>query len=486
MQIKVQAFLIDNPNQIIIYYRDPPDSLVRLGKKSHTLGIFLVFSDRSPHFCSPALPYSGGSLRVLILNFTGSLLLISRDSSSAIAMGSIIKLPSSESPDLYLSQPTPEECVQIRTDTAASWKDSLTIPLYIAEAQYLSTVPLAKDGGMTMWVLVDKRMPPNQRQVFCSCESFVKRSLTSDESGNIKEGLIHGVASVFCPLEIRRRGYGTRHMKELAKVLHEWQSEYGKSIGSVLYSDIGKKYYARMGWLPNPRNGHFIFPPVKMESLAPARLILESELEALCLRDEAIVYRAMATPSIARKRVVILPDLDHMLWHIRKEDFATNHIFGKTPQAKGAIAGSPGKQVWAVWVHRYYGHLDHPDEEEEEEEEGGNVLYILRLVVEGDDTANKPHEGQLPPSADAHGEQAVAFKAVLHAAQAEAAEWRLDYVKLWEPSPLVQSFVGQSGLEATWVERQEISIASTLWFREDGDAVDEAPVWVNNEYYAWC
>lgn len=29
-------------------------------------------------------------------------------------------------------------------------------------------------------------------------------------------------------------------MKELAKALRGWQSEYGKSLGSVLYSDIGR------------------------------------------------------------------------------------------------------------------------------------------------------------------------------------------------------------------------------------------------------
>ncbi len=271
-------------------------------------------------------------------------------------------------------------------------------------------------------------------------------------------------------------------MKELAKVLKGWQSEYGKNIGSVLYSDIGKEYYAGPGWLPNPRNAHFVLPPARIEKPVTAQLVPESELEALCHRDEVMIRKAMATPSMARKRVVILPDLDHMLWHIRKEDFATKYIFGKKPQAKGAIAGSPGKQVWAIWVHRYYGHPNHPDEAEGD---GGNVLYILRLVVEGDDTANKPYEGQSPPIA-AYVEQAAALQAVLQAAQAEAAEWHLDEVNLWEPSPLVQNILGQSGLDTTWVERQEASIACAQWVSEDDDAAGEVPAWVNNEHYAWC
>lgn len=398
-------------------------------------------------------------------------------------MGSIGGPPSSDSPHLHLTQPTPDECTQVWASTAASWKDSLTIPLYVVEAEYLTTVPLAKDGGMTTWVLVDKNLPPDQRQVLCSCETFRKRSLTSDREGHVEEGLVHGIASVFCPPELRGRGYGTRHMKELAKALNGWQSEHGKTIGSVLYSDIGKEYYAGTGWLPNPRNGHFVLQPVKMEKPAMAQLVPESELEALCLQDEGMVRKGMATPSTARKRVVILPDLDHMLWHIRKEDFATDHIFGKRSQAKGAIAGSPGKRVWAVWVHRYYQHPDHPDEAEEGDE---NVLYILRLVVEGDDTANRPHEDQLAVPTEAYAEQAAALKAVLQAAQAEAAAWRLDEVDLWEPSPLVRSLLGESGLDFAWVERQEASIACAQWVSEEGDAVGEAPTWVNNEHYAWC
>lgn len=192
-------------------------------------------------------------------------------------------------------------------------------------------------------------------------------------------------------------------------------------------------------------------------------------------------------PSTARKRVVILPDLDHMLWHIRKEDFATNHIFGKTAVAKGAIAGSPGKQVWAIWVRRYYGHPDHIDEHEEEKN-GGNVLYVLRLVVEGDETANIHHnKSQSPPPKEAYVEQTAAIKAVLRVAQAEAAEWRLNQVRLCEPPPLARSLLEQSSIDADCVERHGRSIAGALWFTGGGDdeVAEVTAVWVNNEYYAW-
>lgn len=201
-------------------------------------------------------------------------------------------------------------------------------------------------------------------------------------------------------------------MKELARVLRGWQSEHGKkSIGSILYSDIGSNYYARLGWLPNPKNGHLVFPPVKMEN-STAQPVLEAGLENLCLRDEAMVHKAMTmpSPSTTQTRVMILPGLDYMLWHIRKEDFAADRIFGKKAEVKGAMAGSPGKQVWAIWVRRYYGHPGNHPVENEEKKDGGNVLYTLRIVMEDDETANKPHdESQSPPPTDAYEEQTAAL-----------------------------------------------------------------------------
>lgn len=414
------------------------------------------------------------------------------------------RLPSSQSPDLCLRQPTSEECRQIWASTAESWKDALTTALYITEAEYLSTVPLTENGGMTTWVLVDRNQPPNQRHILGSCETFRKQCLVSDEEGRVEEGVIHGVASVFCPPKIRRRGYGTRLMEELAKVLRGWQSDHGKSVGSILYSDIGKEFYARTGWAANPQNGHYIIPTVNTDATEPPpgglHLISESEIGPLCQKDERMIYEALEMPSTtARKRVVVVPDLDHMLWHIRKEDFATRYMFGETPEAKGAMAGTPGKQVWAIWTHRFYEPLDPKNPEtsshqsrqfdEHAEDDGGNPLYILRLVVEGDETANKPFEGQARPYSKAYAEQESALRTVLLAARAEAAKWSLDHVALWNPSPLVHNFIRRSDLGATWVERQKLAIASTLWFEGGGDGdgdQDANPVLINNEHYAWC
>ncbi|KAJ4012297.1 hypothetical protein NW752_007971 [Fusarium irregulare] len=91
---------------------------------------------------------------------------------------------------------------------------------------------------------------------------------------------------------------------------------------------------------------------------------------------------AMGMPS-EKRRFIIVPNVEHMLFLIKKGDLATKSLFDHIPKAKGCIAGSPGRQVWAIWYHRYYGHPDSTD--------ASNVLHIMRLVVEGDDTRGWPN-----------------------------------------------------------------------------------------------
>lgn len=407
-------------------------------------------------------------------------------------------LPPSTSPHLHLAHPTPEELVHISTNTFASWHDTLPLPAYLAESLYLSTVPLAKDNGLTTWILVDKRLPPNARPILSSCESYRKHALTSDaDGGNVSDAIVHGVASVFCAPPYRRRGYAARLMKELARVLRDWQTaedqQQIKCVGSILYSDIGKTFYANLGWAPHPRNTHAAFAPQQgIPKPTLTKAIAEEDLAALCEQDEAMVRKAMARPAAlpddVKMRVTIVPDCDHMLWHIAKEAFATERLFGKVPRAKGAIAGgAPGRRVWAIWTHRYYSHPDAVAAASPENNDD-NVLYILRLVVEGDESADgivEADQKEKEEEEEREEEQDRSLKAVLQAAQAEAAEWRLDRVVTWNPSPLVRRMIMQSGLEHAVVEREEDAIASGLWYDENGGA-GPAPLWINNEHYAWC
>ena len=387
--------------------------------------------------------------------------------------------PPSNSPQLVLRHPTDGECRTISTNTSAEWKDSLSLAQYLEEGQFLATVPLARDGGMTTWILVHQDQAPNERRILCSCESFSKRSLTSNASGSVSENIVHGVASVFSPNEYRGRGYAARMMRELARTLYTWQAEGQQCVGSTLYSDIGKEYYAKLGWLPNSTNSHIELQPSVIAWPSLATPVTEDELGALCKRDEKLVRSRMSIPTEeAKTRFTIIPDVDHVLWHISKEEFAAKHLFDRMPDSKGARAGPPGSQVCALWTHRYYSHPDAGTPQ--------NVLYILRLVVEVDETATRlSSDATKRPETVIYEQQTAYLRAILQAAQTEAKRWKLDVVKLWDPTPLVLDMLAQSGLEFDVVERENDSIASLLWYDTDGGVSDERPLWLNNEHYAW-
>ena len=388
-------------------------------------------------------------------------------------------LPDAQSPNVCLDHPTAAECYLIWGLTSLAWKDALTRSSYLEESAYLTSVPLAKDGGMTLWILVDKNLTPGQRPILCSCETFRKHTLISDTEGNVKKVILNCVASVFCNPEYRGRGYGRQMMRELAEVLQTWQTETVKCVGSVLYSDIGKTYYARLGWHALSHNTTIGFHPLVASAPLVARKVLDGDLDHLCDEDEAMIRKAMADRSKAKRTMMVLPDQDHMRWHHKKAEFACEKLFGKQPKIKGAIAGQPGNRIWVIWTHRYYG--------DPEPEFSSNTLYILRLVIEDQlalgtfslDKRDLPHE------AGQSELQVHNLKAVLQSAQSEAAEWRLPSVKIWNPTPLVLRLIERTQIKHWKEEREHEGITSLLWYGDGSDS-ENAPEFMGNEKYAWC
>ena len=323
---------------------------------------------------------------------------------------------------------------------------------------------------MTNWILTDKNLPPDQRPILCSCETFRKRAFISARDGILSEKTIHGVASVFCDPVLRLRGYGSRLMRELAEILRTFQAEKTEPVGSVLYSDIGTKYYADLGWHPFPINAHIELNPVAAPGGSRPTPLLSEDLGQLCEEDEAMIRKALNNVSSNGKmRMMLVPDLDHMLWHHKKEEFVCKKLFGKQPAIKGAIVGQPGNRMWAIWTHRFY---EHPESASSE-----NTLYILRLVIENQATATSDAE-----QADSEIEQ---MRAILQTAQAEAAEWNLHRVMMWGPTPLVLGLVERTGIQHRRIEREHEGIASLLWYGE-GSGKEDSLEWLGNEKYGWC
>jgi GNAT superfamily N-acetyltransferase len=381
-------------------------------------------------------------------------------------MSAIKSLPDRNSPDLHLDHPTSAEQTQIWTLYATIWGKALPLPQYMEECGAMLDVPLAEDGGMTSWVLVEKNDTPDRRAILSCCRTYRKRALVSRQ-GVVQEQVVYGVAAVFCDPQYRRHGYASRMMAELAKTLKYWQIKDGETCaGSILYSDIGKTFYSEIGWMPAPKNMHLEFLASRHPVHQGITSLYAKDLGDLCRDDEEISRQNMARGSDST-RLMIIPDHKHMLWHHAKEEFVFEKIYGRKPMLKGMLMGEPGNRVWAIWTHRLYS-------SPASKAASGNSLYILRLVIEREDA----------PPGEAQMEIKAKLEAIIQAAQTEATSWNLARVKIWNPSPLVEKLIEWTGIRCKKVERDRESIASLIWYGENtkGEDVD----WISNEKYAWC
>lgn len=388
-------------------------------------------------------------------------------------------LPDANSPNLHLTHPTDEEKLETWTLNSASWRGALRQPDYLEREEYLTKAPLARDGGVTHWILVDKELLPNRRPILGSCETLRKRALIS-KNGEVTDVITHGIGSVFCNPDYRGRGYASRMMRELGERLRTWQADKmtTKCAFSVLWSDIGKIYYAGHGWHPFPST-HVEFPPLTSTEKGSSATALETrDLKELCEKDEDLIRQTLKRVRDGKTHVCIIPDYENMGWHHVREDFICGKIFGKQPKIKGALIGEPGHRMWAIWTRSYYGPLVAAS---------GNTLHILRLVIEddvSDSNCSNNSEGLAYKRSQLEA-QAQKLKAILEIAQAEAAEWSLLHVELWNPTPLVQDLIEKTNSKHSIVERETDSIPSLMWYGEGSEDVDKLE-WVGNEKYGWC
>lgn len=341
---------------------------------------------------------------------------------------------------------------------ALSWRGALSHKDYLDREVYLTTVPLACEKGVSHWILVDSSLPPNNRQILASCESLRKRALVA-QNGKVTEVITHGIGSVFCNPEFRGRKYPSRMMSEIGKKVQNWQTEKYECKFSILFSDIGTKFYAGFGWKPFPST-HITIPPNASAIGNGANPLHARDLPELCAWDEASIHKQLSASKDGRIHVSIIPENDQMQWFHLREEFLCFRIFGperELPEIKGAIAGPAGSRVWAVWTRSYYGPLV---------PESGNTLHILRLVVEDETSPNNSEY----------------LKGILAIAQVEANKWVLNNVELWNPTPVVKEMVQQTGLPHSEVIRDKESIASLMWYGEESEEI----VWEGNEKFGWC
>ncbi|KAM5347975.1 hypothetical protein ACJ41O_007799 [Fusarium nematophilum] len=380
-------------------------------------------------------------------------------------MASHDNLPSVSSPSLILTNPTSSERVRIWKATHPHWGAALTIDDYISREYDNLEAPLARDGGVTSWMLTDGNLPADERPILSSCETYRKRALVSGQGGAVREGIAHGVASVFTFTECRRKGYAAKMMALLAEHLRSKQEvNEGDADFSVLWSDVGPKFYNAVGWKPF-ESTYLELPTANSESVTDKALqsLTIDDLPALADRDEKLLRNKIASAS-SKTRAAVLPDLNTLRWHLHREDFMCKNIFSRTPTTRGAIytpPEAPNARIWAVWTRSFYAGTERPEK---------NTVHVIRLVIEDESISDEV--------------LAKGIQAIAHCAQKEAKEWLCSKVEIWNPEDRVRTVTqGIQELGAKFIVRENDNLASLQWF--GNGSIDEIE-WVANEKFAWC
>jgi GNAT superfamily N-acetyltransferase len=380
-------------------------------------------------------------------------------------------LPSSSSPTIILTNPTPQERIRTWTYSQPEWGNSLTVPEYLEREEYLLSIPLARNGGITNWILTDSAAPINsnaERPVLASCETLRKRALVRGQDGVLRDALAYGIASVFTYSEFRGRGYAGKMIERLRGYMAARQQEAGEPAFSILFSDIGKLFYAKQGWLPleNTQIEYRVKQnPVEFDASA-IKLLGDDDLPALAERDEELIRKEMALPNStdgSKTRVAVIPDIDALQWHFYRQAFICNAAFGRKPTIHGALYTSPsnGSRIWGLFERNHYGGPDKPEK---------NVLSFLRFVIEDSSISDE--------------ELSEAVVGIFRAAEQEAKDWRCSKVEIWNPLARVRKAVENAAeFESIFVVRDAKNLASLNWF---GEGSTEDLDWVVNERFEWC
>ncbi|PYI22645.1 hypothetical protein BO99DRAFT_306317, partial [Aspergillus violaceofuscus CBS 115571] len=412
-------------------------------------------------------------------------------------------------PTLTLHPATLAEHATATHLNSTAWKTPLTTTTYLAREQALLSQPLAANGNLTCWILID---PTNPGQILSACETYRRRALVA-RHGTLHEVTGYGIANLYSRPELRRQGYASRMLRALMRRLA------GPGAGDARfvmgYSEIGTGFYHGFGGRGFPVVGWGWEVPADAAAAAAAAQLtsatmgeegvqvrdLLAEDVRVCMCSDVVLGRLRERLRCASLRegsssgggddagtpaggwgagaaagavqFAILPSWEHFAWFQAREDLTARLMEPPrpVPLVRGAADDEVG--VYCAWNHEYG---DLPE---------NGVLYILYWVCgKGDE------EGFAAESAE--GRRVVrAIAGILRRAQREACEAGLRSVRMWNPTSLIKKAVevvaGEQGVPV--VVGETGSIPGLWWMGLEGDVEggsEERVEWVCNEKYAWC
>ncbi|KFY52293.1 hypothetical protein V496_08555 [Pseudogymnoascus sp. VKM F-4515 (FW-2607)] len=357
---------------------------------------------------------------------------------------------------LILRMLTPAEKEASWITNSVSWAGRLTQADYVAREATNAASNLLRDGGVRFWGLTTEG---EGGEIYSAVETLKKRVLVQTSKGFDVEDA-YGIASVFTPAKYRGHGLAGTMMRKLG----EWlDTEEANCRFSVLFSDVGD-FYTRHGWavVPSPEVTLPASPlPTSTSASPPTTTITADSLHSFAQSDLlTLSAEAMAPPTPGKHtRLAFVPSVAQAEWHFGAEEISAAKLYPDQapPTAKGASVGA----TFGYWVRDF----------------NERKLIMLRL-----------REGGPWDDGEAQGVQEVV--SVLRAAQAEAHEWGLGKVVVWNPDEKVKEACRIIlGKEVEVRNRTEGSVPCLRWNGKEGGGKGEVEArveWLALEKYCWC
>ncbi|CAG8448095.1 15565_t:CDS:10 [Acaulospora colombiana] len=239
--------------------------------------------------------------------------------------------------DLMLLEATPEQAIMTNQNSYATWGyPQLTLEQYLEREKLLANQEFTGEN-FKVWVLMSRKEQQehqgkndasanNNPTILSACETFKRKALIVDRSGEVIETICYGIASVFTPPHLRNKGYASTMMKLLTGILEK----QFKADFSFLFSDIGPNFYQRFGWnVFNNKEIRFSIDggdasgegPGNMElgenvSVSPIR---ESDLERITQLDCQLVRQELL--KVDHRALVVLPNKPSYVWMFERSKF---------------------------------------------------------------------------------------------------------------------------------------------------------------------
>ncbi|KAI8914852.1 hypothetical protein DFJ77DRAFT_440495 [Powellomyces hirtus] len=331
--------------------------------------------------------------------------------------------------NLVLSEANASQARETLNATHGAWGAQLSKEQYVTREETLRTTKFSQERLKT-WVLTERSAP---NVILSSCETYAHPCvLNTGAGGQLTHGTCLAVASVYTPAEHRRKGYA-------GIMMHQLRDHLGDAVATTLYSDIGREFYARIGWNVFPSISGIIHVKEPEPIGEDIGMITADNLSAFVQQATKHIQEQVESRKTAS--FAVLFNEDKIAWYQARTNAYVKLLHLTIPLATLTTLGSynlEGDQ-FVLW---------YSDVAEKR-------LYILH----------------------AHNPGKQDMSGVLAAAVQHASLCGLTKVVIWDPQNN-----GCADVEAVQIEDRESSLSSASILKA-GFPVDIE--WVANEKYAW-